>query len=267
MTARVRTMRIDNPDIGTGDASWASLYRVAGVAALVAAVLFLSDIVVLAFAGSPPVAANDWFSLLQNHRITGLIQLFFSDLFGLALLVPVIIALCAVLRRVNAAYSILAAVFAIGSIAGGFATNTSYSLVYLSDQYVAAATELQRAEIMTAAQSMLATATSTWSTGFLMSAFFVELALVILSVLMMRSSIFGKGIAYLGIVGHGLDLAHAVVFLLVMPLVNADSALAVGMPLLAIGGTVQLIWYPLVARKLFQLGRREQQTPAAISRA
>jgi hypothetical protein len=33
--------------------------------------------------------------------------------------------------------------------------------------------------------------------------------------------------------------------------------LTIGTPLLVIGGTLQLIWYPLVARKLFQLGRAE----------
>jgi hypothetical protein len=170
-----------------------------------------------------------------------------------ALVAPIMLALYAALRRANAAYSALAAALAFIGIALVFATNTNYSLINLSNQYAAATTEVYRSQLLAAAESALAT--GTWGTGPLMAGFLLEGALVIISIIMLPGDIFGKGIAYLGILAHGLDLAHAVVFLIFIPVFNTDVALAIGTPLLAIGGTLQLIWYPLVGRRLFQLAQ------------
>jgi len=54
------------------DDSWRSLYKLAGVAALVATVLFLSDVIVLIGLGDFPATARDWFALLENDRLAGI---------------------------------------------------------------------------------------------------------------------------------------------------------------------------------------------------
>jgi hypothetical protein len=241
------------PHAETGDSSWKSLYKIGGVAALIAAVLFLSDIFVLTIGGAAPDSAEAWFTLLQDNRVAGLIQLFFSDLVGVALLVPVVLALYIALRRTHAAYALLTTVLAFIGIALVFATNGNYSLIYLSDQYATASTALQKSQLLTAAESMLAN--GMWSTGALMASFLIEGALVLISVLMLRGSFFSKGIAYVGIAAHGLDCARTIVFLIAIPLVNPDTALAIGTPLLIVGGTLQLIWYPLVGLRLLKLER------------
>ena len=249
------------------DSAWKGFYRIGGVAALIATVLFLSDIVVLITLGPLPSTANDWFTLLQNNRVIGIFQLFFTDLIGMVLMIPIIFALYAALRRASGVYSALAMALAFIGIAIIFATNTNYSMIYLSDQYAAATTEIQRAQLLTAGESTLAT--GTWGTGPLVAGLLVESALVILSVIMLqdRTHAFGKGTAYLGILAHGLDVAHSIVFLVFIPIFNLDLALTIGTALLAIGGTLQLIWYPLVARRLLQLGRQERKMPALATQA
>jgi hypothetical protein len=250
MSQEIKSMNLD-VNAETTDSTWKSLYRVGGAAALIATVLFLSDVIVLTTGGSMLSSAQSWFTLFQNNKVAGLLQLFFTDLIGVALVAPIILALYAALRRSNAAYSALAAALAFIGIALVFATNTNYSLLYLSHQYATATTEVERSQLLAAAESALAA--GTWGTGPLMAGFLLEGALVIISIIMLPGDIFGKGIAYLGILAHGLDLAHAVVFLIFIPIFNTDVALAIGTPLLAIGGTLQLIWYPLVGRRLFQL--------------
>jgi len=201
-----------------------------------------------------PSSAQAWFTLFQNNRVAGILQLFFTDLVGVALMAPIILALYATLRQTNAAFSALATALAFIGIALVFATNTNYSLIYLSNQYAAATTEVHRSQLLATAESTLAT--GMWGTGLLMAGFLLEGALVIISVIMLQGKIFSKGIAYIGILAHGFDLAHSIVFLIFIPIFNTDLASAIGTPLLAIGGTLQLIWYPLVARRLFQLGRQ-----------
>lgn len=252
-------------DAETEDPTWKSLYRIGGAAALIAFALFFSDIIVLTIGGSMPGTASGWFTLMQNNRIAGLLQLFFTDLFGVALIFPIVFALYAALRRTNGVYSALALGFACLGIAIVIATNANYSLVYLSDQYAAATTDAQRSMLLAEGESMLAILNGT---GPLMAGLFLEGALVIISVVMLqgRTRVFSKGIAYLGILAHGLDVAHSIVWLIFLPF-NAAQASVIGVLLLTIGGTFQLIWYPLVGRRLLQLGRRESKALPQPSQA
>jgi len=63
---------------------------------------------------------------------------------------------------------------------------------------------------------------------------------------MLQSKVFSKVIAYVGILTHGLDLAHILI---------GFFAPGVGVILMAIAGPLYLIWFPLVGRRLFQLGQ------------
>jgi hypothetical protein len=235
------------------DPAWKSLFKVGGVAALIATALFVVDIVVLVAGGEAPESAQAWFALLENDRGAGLLQLFFTDIVGVVLVIPVVLALYVVLRRSSPVWSALAIAFAFVGIPLVFATNANYSLITLSDQYAAATTEAERSALLVAGGSVIAAGAGT---GPLMATFFLPGGLTMISAIMLRSPIFGRWIAYLGILAHGLDFLHAVAFLVLTPIINAETAYAVGVPLLAIGGTLQLVWYPLIGVKLLQQGRR-----------
>jgi hypothetical protein len=77
-----------------------------------------------------------------------------------------------------------------------------------------------------------------------MGGILVQSGAVLISVVMLRSSVFGRTTAYVGILTHGLDLAH-IVFGLFLPLA--------GVVLMAIAGPLYLLWFPLVGRRLLQL--------------
>ncbi len=237
------------------EASWKSLCKIGGVAALIATVLFVGDIVVLIIGNAMLGSANSWFTLMQNDRVAGLLQLFFTDLVGVALMYPIFFALYAALRRTNEVYAAFATGLACLGMAIVLATNINYSLLYFNDQY-AAATTAQRSQIVTAGESFVALLNGT---GPLMGGLLIESAFVIISIGMLQSCVFSKRIAYLGLVAHGLDLAHSIVLLVLAPIFSMAFASLIGTFLLAIGGTLQLIWYPLVGRRLIQLGRNSAQ--------
>jgi hypothetical protein len=200
------------------DPAWKSLYKVGGVAPLIATALFVVDIILLVAGGVAPDSAQAWFTVLQNDRGAGLLQLFFTDIVGVVLVIPVVLALYVVLRRSSPAWPALAIAFALVGIPLVFATNANYSLITLSDQYAAATAEAERAALLAAGESVI---TAGAGTGPLMATFL-----------------------------------HAVAFLVLTPVTNPQTAYAIGVPLLAIGGTLQLVWYPFVGLKLLQLGRR-----------
>jgi hypothetical protein len=63
---------------------------------------------------------------------------------------------------------------------------------------------------------------------------------------MLKSEDFGKGTAYVGIISHGLDLVRIFVGLFIPQ---------VGASIMAVAGTLYLVWFPLLARDFFRLGR------------
>ena len=82
------------------------------------------------------------------------------------------------------------------------------------------------------------------STGAILGGILLQCGAVLISVAMLRSNVFSKATAWLGIVVHGLDLAH-IVGGLFMPVS--------GMILLAIAGPLYPIWFLLVGLRLLKL--------------
>jgi hypothetical protein len=179
---------------------------------------------------------------------------------------PIFFALYAALRQSNEVYAIFATGLACLGIAIVLATNINYSLLYFNDQYAAATTAAQRSQIVTAGESFVAMLNGT---GPLMGGLFIESAFVIVSIVMLWSGSFSKRIAYLGLLAHGLDVAHSIVLLVLAPIFGVALATAISAILLTIGGTLQLIWYPLVGRRLIRLGQgtaQEQTIATSVSR-
>jgi hypothetical protein len=72
----------------------------------------------------------------------------------------------------------------------------------------------------------------------------------VLSAAMLRTTVFSKMIGYSGLVAHGLDLLHIMISFLWPKL----AVLA-----MAIAGPLYLVWFPLVARRLFQLAKVDNE--------
>jgi hypothetical protein len=103
-------MEMMNPvaNAETLDSGWKSLYRVGGVAALIAGVLFRRNIAaeIALFGSRPsPVTVSDWFTLLQSDRLLGLSYLNVFDVVNYALVGLMFLALYAVLKRANKGYA------------------------------------------------------------------------------------------------------------------------------------------------------------------
>jgi hypothetical protein len=87
--------QVTNAEISNSD--WKSLYKVGGVAALIAGAMFRRNIsaeIELFSQHTPPVAVSDWFELLQSNRLLGLAYLHVFDLVNYALVGLMFLALC-----------------------------------------------------------------------------------------------------------------------------------------------------------------------------
>jgi len=214
-----------------------------GIAALILIVYSLATIVQLIVLGGPPATAAEAFRLLQSNRFMGLLRLDLPTVVAMPLYYFLFLGLFAALRRTDCANAILPTALVFVGVTLLLATPTALSMISLSQKYAAATTEATRTQLLAAGEAILAT--DIWhGTGAIMGGILVQSGAVLISVVMLRSSVFGKTTAYLGIVMHGLDLAH-IVFGVFLPLS--------GVVLMAIAGPLYPIWLFLVGRRLLQL--------------
>jgi hypothetical protein len=224
-------------DAETAESAWKSLYRVGGTAALIMAV-FIPIQFIIFVAWPPPSTVIGWFTLFRNNRLLGLLDMDLLLIVDQVLMGLVLLALYTALRRASQSFMAIALTAGLVGIATYFASTTAFDMLSLSDQYAAATTEAQRSMFLAAGQTMLAI----WQgTAFDVAYILEGVALLIMAVVMLRSTLFSKRTAYVGILLGVMSLAP-------------PTAGTIGL-LLAPASLAPLeIWDILIARRLFQLG-------------
>ena len=243
----------------TLNSDWKSLYRVGGVAALIAGVLFRRNIAAeigLFSKHSSPVTVGDWFALLQSNRLFGLAYLNIFDVVNYAFVSLMFLALYVVLSRSNKSYMIIATTLGLVGIAVYFASNTAFSMLSLSNQYTASTTEIQRTMLLSAGEALLAinrfaSPGAHPGSGGYMSLFLVAIAVMITSIVMLRSDVFNRITAYVGILASTFDLAYCIVFVFI-PTIDSELLAVIFIPA---AGLFLMIWHIMVGWRLYQLGK------------
>lgn len=222
----------------TTNSDWKDLYRVGAVAALLMFVLTLVQSFIF-ITNPPPSTVNDYFTLFQENKILGLLDLDLLLIVINVLLILIYLALYIALRRFNQSYTAIALTLGLVGTALFFASReATFGMLSLSNQYNAATTDAQRATLLAAGQALL---TIYNGTAFDLSYILGGVVILIFSIVMLQSTVFSKATAYVGIVMG--------VLMLVPPTVGT-----IGLLLSLISLIPTLIWLIPIARKLFQLG-------------
>ncbi len=224
-------------DTNTTDSRWHWLYKVAGLSALVTAVLIVVQMIVFII-WPPPSTAIDYFKLFQDNALLGFLALDLLYVIDNVLLIPILLALYVALRRTNEPFMLIGAALGFVGIAALFASNPAANMHFLSGQYAAAATDAQRALLLAAGEAMLAVFSGT---AYHISLILGSIALVIIPIVMLQSKIFSKATAYMGILANVLALGFYVP--------------KIGIYILLFSVIFLFVWYILITRRLFQLGR------------
>jgi len=231
------------------DSEWKIIYKIGGVAALSAVFVGIIEIMISFLPGgnAHQDTVLDWFTLFQENWFLGLRNLGLMNIFITILGILIFLALYAVHR--NSAYQPYAAIAMIISFLGAgvfIATNRAFPMFDLSKQYAAVTMDAERAILEAAGLVMLSVGQS-HTAGTFLGFFLSEIAGIAISLVMLRSKIFGKVTAYAGILGFGILLVFEFFSSFVSGLNGMTMVLAM------IGGLFSMAWYILIARRLFKL--------------
>jgi hypothetical protein len=236
-------------DAEIAGSAYKSLCKLGGVAALIVAVLTLAEVIGFAFYPQPSMV-SDWFVLFQSNRIIGLLDFWGLELPMYAMFILVFLALYVVLGKTNESRMAIALALALLGVGIFFATNNPFSMLSLSNQYAAATTDAQRSTILAAGQAVLTNTNQRAVGGFNIALFLVSIAGLLVSSVMLQNNTFSRTAAYTGILAHGLSLADYLRQAL-------TSSIVVALLVILLGALLLAIWFVLVGRRLYRLGRGE----------
>jgi len=239
------------PNAESADPAYKTLYKVGGVAAFIVAVLTLGEVIGFSFYPQPAMVSG-WFILFQSNWAIGLLDFWGLEVPMYIMFTLVFLALFAVLRKANEGLLLIALTFALLGIGIFFATNNPLTMLSLSNQYATAVTDAERSTLLAAGQAVLTNTGQRAVGGFNMGLFLVSIAGLIIASVMLRSNTFSRLTAYTGIVTFALSLAD---YLRQALTTSVIITLLVVLP----NVLFLVIWFVLVGRKLYQLGRLEEK--------
>ena len=228
---------------------WRNFYRVGAIAALLVILAGLLDIFIMFLPGTATspgaLTVVDWYNLLQSQWFLALRDMGLLNMITMTCSVAVFFALFGLHRRVSPLPAALALILVIMGAAIYIANNTGLAMLTLAQRYAAATAESQKALWVAAGQSLLAREDLT--AGAFPGFFFAELAGTLMAVVALRGGFFRRWEAWIGIV------AAAFLFFFnfcaaFIPALYDSVMLVFG----AGGGLLSLVWYVLIARRLFQ---------------
>jgi len=223
-----------------GNDRWRSLYKIGAVAAIITIVIIPLSIVAFIVW---PLWPDNILAVIQQDWLAGLMGLDFGYLFSNVFAIPLFLVFYITLKEVDEGWALLALTMGLIGLVCLVSARPIPEMFALSDQYAAAITEAERATYLVAAESML-----THFHGMAFQAHYIlgSASLLISSFLMLRSHTYSRATAYVGLV------SNVVVFGLYVPVVG------VYISMLSVVG--YLVWYIMIARRLFQLGWGENDS-------
>jgi len=233
----------------TVDPAYKSLYKLGGIAAFIVAALTLGEVIGFAFYPQPGTV-SDWFTLFQSNMIIGLLDFWGLEILMYMMFPLVFLALYIALRKTNESWMAIALTFALLGTGIFFATNNPFTMLSLSNQYASAVTDAERSTLLASGQTILANTSQRAVGGFNIGLFLVSVAGLIISSVMLRSDFFSRLTAYVGILTFALSLADYLRQAL-------TSSVIITLLVVLPNVLFLVIWFTLVGRRLYQLGRLE----------
>lgn len=239
---------------------WKTLYRVGAIAILIAVIFFrryygaelsaFDGFGIYAMPETEPISALEWFQVLQDYPYVGLSWLGLRDLVNYVLVELFFLALYAALREFSPSLTMIAIASGLIGVGVYLATNQAFALWGLSQKFATATTEAQQTIYLAAGESLLAihnpAGLPNLGAGPHIALFLVFTAGLLFSIVMLRSGVFNKTTAIIGLLTN-------ITGLLFLPLLIFSPEFHWISP--TISAPFRLIWYLMCALQLLKLAK------------
>lgn len=229
-----------NPAL-TAEPSWKELYTIGGITCILNITIIVMGVIAYFIWPYLPgyTTTEQIFSVIQEDSLAGLISLDFFLVIGNLFTILLILAMYVSLKHINGGYALIALVLGLIGMTLIIPARPIVEMFTLSDLYANAASDAIRSQYLAAGEALLSLFDGT---SFATNNVFGAISLLISSLLMLRSPIFGKTAGWTGIISNAVVLGFWIPG-------------STGLILLFLSLPGYIIWYFLLAPKFFHMGR------------
>jgi hypothetical protein len=220
---------------------WKPVYKLGGIACWVMLAIMIIQIVI--FVIWPPTEnVVDFFALFSENWLLGLLSLDFLYLVNNTILILIYLALYFSLRKINESAMLIAMIVGIVGITLYYASNVSFEMLRLSNEFMNATSEVQKNYLIGAGSGLMAIYRGTaFNVYYVLNA----ITLLVLAIVMLKSNFYSKTTAIIGI-SSGILMA--------IP----SSAGTIGVIFSLASLIPWAIFIILISKKFFQLAGQNQ---------
>lgn len=220
---------------------WKPIYKLGGIACWVMLAIMIIQILIFII-WPPPESVVDFFDLFAENWLLGLLSLDFLYLLNNTILILIYLALFFSLRKNNESAMLIAMVVGFVGITLYYASNVSFEMLTLSKEYLNATSEVHKNYLIGAASGIMAIYRGTaFNVYYVLNA----ITLLVLAIVMLKSQIYSKTTAIIGITSG---------ILMAIP----SSAGTLGMVFSLASLVPWAIFIILISKKFFQLANQGQ---------
>ena len=232
-----------------------SFVKTASFAAIAQLAVLLIGLVVTAGASFIPTDTSGFFTLMSESPLMGFLMDDFFSVLLITLYLFTFPAIFMILIRHRFTPAFYAALLSVIAVVLTLSVHTGFSLLHLNGQYVTAADEAVRSQVLAAGTALIAG--NIWnSTAGFFSGVFLQGGGLLMSAAMIGSGRFRRLTIISGLAANGLDLANHLL---------GHWLPTTAKILLFIGGPFYLIWYFMLFLDLRRLYRNRQGTAVTPS--
>lgn len=175
---------------------WKNLYKLTGILSIVMSILIPLQIVI--FLISPhPETIEGWFEMFHNNWLLGLIHMDLIYIIDNVIVAIIYLSLYFILKERNESLMAVAMLLGFLGLSAYFASNVAFEMLSISSQYYDATAGTDKSTFIAAGHLLI----SNWK-GTAFDVYYVlnAITLLILSFVMLRSKVFSRKTAVIGLV-------------------------------------------------------------------
>lgn len=171
------------------------LFKISGILAVIMAVMIPIQVVIFAIS-FPPDTVEGWFQLYHENWLLGLIHMDLLFAIDNVIIAIMYLSFYFTLRQRNKSLMTIAIVLGLLGIASYFSSNTAFEMLSVSEQYYQSSA-MDKTVYLAIGQMLV----ESWTgTAFLVYYVLNGITLLIISSVMYRGSVYGKGMATFGLI-------------------------------------------------------------------
>lgn len=225
------------------DSNWKPFLKLGAICSFLFILYTIATILILLFIGGQPKEIIDIYNLFEINKFTTLLRLDILAVVFIPLYYIIFYSIYGILKVKNNPATAFWTLLVFKGITLFLATPSAYSLLDLSNKYALTNAIFSMNQLLAAGEALLAC--NMWNmTGAILGGILMQVGALGISFLMLKDTIFGKPIAIIGIIMYSLYLLHFFI---------AFFNPFLGGIVLAIAGTLYLVWFPMIGFKLLKI--------------